>query len=162
MVAWSQRAIRIRSIFSTMMERIAVRFTCHMHRETGWTAFSTSPTRLAISRCAELTRCRLLSRSEISRRAGDQAAGVSSPAFIRTHADECGKYPYEVDNQRKTAPIRFLEYRRLASRIDGISSRNAGRTYRLARAGALRGQIPCLTKAVLPGTALVFKGQVLP
>lgn len=102
-VVWPQRAIRIRSIFSTMMERIAVRFTCHMHRETGWTAFSTSPTRLAISRCTELTGCRLLSRSEISRRAGDQAAGVSSPAFIRTHADECGERPYEVDNRGNKA-----------------------------------------------------------
>ena len=92
----------------------------------------------------------------------DQAAGVSNPAFIRTHTDECGKCPDEVDNQVKTVPILFLEYRRLASRIDRISSRNAGCAYRLARAGALRGQIPCLTKAVLPGTALVFKGQVLP
>lgn len=76
---------RIRSIFSTMMERIAVLFTFHMHREMGWTAFSTSPTRLAISRCAGLTECRLLSRSESSRRSADQAAGVSNPAFIRTH-----------------------------------------------------------------------------
>ena len=77
-----------------MMDRIAVQFTCRMHHETGWTAFSTSPTRLAISRCAGLTECRLLSRSENSRRSADQAAGVSNPAFIRTHTDECGKQPW--------------------------------------------------------------------
>ena len=70
------------------------RLAFHMHRETGWTAFSTSPTKLAISRCAELTERRLLSRSESSRRPADQAAGVSNPAFIRTHTDECGKQPW--------------------------------------------------------------------
>ena len=37
---------------------------------------------------------RLLSRSESSRRPADQAAGVSNPAFIRTHTDECGKQPW--------------------------------------------------------------------
>ena len=77
-----------------MMERIAALSTFHMHREMGWTAFSTSPTRLAISRCAGLTECRLLSRSESSRRPADQAAGVSNPAFIRTHTDEFGKQPW--------------------------------------------------------------------
>ena len=51
-------------IFSTMMERIAVLFTCHMHREMGWTAFSMSLTRLVISRCAGLTACRLLLRND--------------------------------------------------------------------------------------------------
>lgn len=85
---------RIRSIFSTMMERIAVLFTFHMHREMGWTASSSSPTRPAISRCAGLTGCRLLSRSESSRRPADQAAGVSNPEFIRTHTDEFEKQPW--------------------------------------------------------------------
>ena len=104
-VVWPQRATRIRSIFSTMMERIAVQFTCRMHHEMGWTAFSTSPTSLVISRCAGLTECRLLSRSENSRRSADQAAGVSNPAFIRTHMDECGKCPDEVDNQGNNAVL---------------------------------------------------------
>lgn len=76
-----------------------------MHHETGWTAFSTFPTRLAISRCAGLTECRLLSRSENSRRPADQAARVSNPAFIRIHTDECGKCPDEVDNQGNNAVL---------------------------------------------------------
>ena len=88
-----------------MMERIAVLFTFHMHREMGWTASSTSPTKLTISRCAELTERRLLSRSESSRRPADQAAGVSNPAFIRTHTDECGKCPDEGDNQGNKAVL---------------------------------------------------------
>jgi hypothetical protein len=104
-VVWPQRATRIRSIFSTMMERIAVLFTFHMHREMGWTASSTSPTKLTISRCAELTERRLLSRSENSRRSADQAAGVSNPAFIRTHTDECGKCSDEIDNQGNKAVL---------------------------------------------------------
>ena len=88
-----------------MMERIAVLFTFHMHREMGWTASSTSPTKLTISRCAELTERRLLSRSESSRRPADQADGVSNPASIRTHTDECGERPYEVDNQGNKAVL---------------------------------------------------------
>ena len=111
-----------------MMERIAVLFTFHMHRETGWTAFSTSPTKLAISRCAGLTGCRLLSRSESSRRPADQAAGLSSPAFIRTHTDECGKCPDKVDNQGNKAvlPGTALAWTlTTTSQSTLISSRNA-------------------------------------
>ena len=111
-----------------MMERIAVQFTFHMHREMGWTAFSTSPTILAISRCVGLTECRLLSRSESSRRPADQAAGVSNPAFIRTHTDECGKCPDEVDNQGNKAvlPGTALAWTlTTTSQSTLISSRNA-------------------------------------
>lgn len=100
----------------------------YMHRETGWTAFSTSPTKLAISRCAGLTGCRLLSRSESSRRPADQAAGLSSPAFIRTHTDECGKCPDKVDNQGNKAvlPGTALAWTlTTTSQSTLISSRNA-------------------------------------
>ncbi len=51
----------------TMMERIAVLFTFHMHREMGWTAFSTSPTRPAISRFANLPSAGFYRRDESSR-----------------------------------------------------------------------------------------------
>lgn len=82
----------------------------------------------AISRCAGLTGCRLLSRSESSRRPADQAAGLSSPAFIRTHTDECGKCPYKVDNQGNKAvlPGTALAWTlTTTSQSTLISSRNA-------------------------------------
>ena len=110
------------------LDRIAVQFTCRMHHEMGWTAFSTSPTSLAISRCAGLTECRLLLRSESSRRPADQAAGVSNPEFIRTHTDECGKCPDEVDNQGNKAvlPGTALAWTlTTTSQSTLISSRNA-------------------------------------
>lgn len=148
MVVWPQRATRIRSIFSTMMDRIVVQFTCRMHHETGWTAFSTSPMRLAISRCAGLTECRLLSRSENSRRSADQAAGVSNPAFIRTHTDECGKCPDEVDNQGNNAVLpgtALVWTLTTTSRSTLISSRDAHG--QISDAGAWRTfEIYCTSK----------------
>ena len=67
-------------------------------------------------------------RSETSRRSADQAAGVSNPAFIRTHTDECGKCPDEVDNQGNNAvlPGTALDWTlTTTSRSTLISSRDA-------------------------------------
>ena len=74
--------------------------------------------------------------------------GVSNPAFIRTHTDECGKCPDEVDNQGNNAvlPGTALDWTlTTTSRSTLISSRDAHS--QISDAGAWRTfEIYCTSK----------------